>query len=78
MISSCYEQARDWKSLKINDNAHMICLIIENKSWKILLTNLIEIWVETLTHETMFRKCQVFKLNILILYVSLYICVFYI
>jgi len=61
MISSCYEQARNWKNLKINDNAHMICLITENKTWKILLTNLIEIWVETLTDETMFRKCQVFK-----------------
>ncbi|RLU21695.1 hypothetical protein DMN91_006071 [Ooceraea biroi] len=58
MVSSHGEQARNWRSLEINGNAYMIRSTTENESWKILLTNLTEIWVETLTDETMLRKCQ--------------------
>ncbi|XP_071639831.1 uncharacterized protein [Temnothorax longispinosus] len=39
----------------------MICFTKENESWKVLLTNLIEIWTETLTDETILSKCQVFN-----------------
>lgn len=61
MISEC-ERGKVWKNIEINDKAHIICFTrAENaESWKILLTDLVEIWVETLTHETMFDKCQVY------------------
>lgn len=59
MFSDLCGQGRVWKNLKINDETdHIICLTKENESWKVLLTNLIEIWTETLTNETMFHKCQ--------------------
>ncbi|XP_011063054.1 PREDICTED: uncharacterized protein LOC105151197 [Acromyrmex echinatior] len=51
-------QGRVWKNLKINDKDYVICFIKENESRKVFLTDLIEIWVETLTDETMFHKCQ--------------------
>ncbi|XP_024874454.1 uncharacterized protein LOC112456265 isoform X2 [Temnothorax curvispinosus] len=54
-------QGRVWKNLKINEKDHMICFqrkTKETESWKIILTDLIEIWTETLTDETIFRKCQ--------------------
>ncbi|KYN38067.1 hypothetical protein ALC56_07561 [Trachymyrmex septentrionalis] len=51
-------QGRVWKNLKINDKDYVICFIKENESMKVFLTDLIEIWVETLTDETMFHKCQ--------------------
>lgn len=64
---SC-EQNRIWKNVKINNEDHMICFMKKNESWKVLLTNLIEIWMETLTDEIMFHKFQVFKSIILQLY----------
>lgn len=62
MLSNRYGQDRVWKYLKVNNKDHMICFTKENESWKVLLTNLIEIWTETLTDETILRKCQVFEL----------------
>lgn len=73
MISDDCGEGRIWKSLKINDKDHMICFTKENESWKVLLTNLIEIWAETLTDETMFYKCQVFELSQVPLISILYI-----
>lgn len=58
MISDYYGQGSVWRNLKINDKDHAICFTRENESWKIFLTNLIEIWTETLSDETIFRKCQ--------------------
>lgn len=52
------EQNMVWKNVKINDEAHMICFMEKNESWKVLLTNLIEIWTETLTDETILQKFQ--------------------
>lgn len=63
MISDRCVQGRVWKSFKINDKDHMICFTEENESWKVLLTNLIEIWTETLTDEIIFREFKVFKCN---------------
>lgn len=61
IISDRCGQDRVWKNLKINDKDHVICFTKENESWKVLLTNLIEIWMETLTDETVFHKCQVLE-----------------
>lgn len=58
MISERCGQNRVWKNLMINDKDHMICFTKENESWKVFLTNLIEIWAETLTDETLFHKCK--------------------
>ncbi|KYN17540.1 hypothetical protein ALC57_10162 [Trachymyrmex cornetzi] len=59
MVSVCNNgQGRIWKNLKINNKDYVICSIKENESRKVFLTDLIEIWVETLTDETMFHKCQ--------------------
>ncbi|KAL6260767.1 hypothetical protein P5V15_008291 [Pogonomyrmex californicus] len=58
MISNRYGEDRVWKNLQINDKNHIICFTKEAESWKVLLTDLIEIWMETLTDETMFHKCQ--------------------
>ncbi|XP_025270058.1 uncharacterized protein LOC105254932 isoform X1 [Camponotus floridanus] len=58
MISDSCEQNRIWKNVRINDEAHMICFTKKNESWKVLLTNLKEIWMETLTDEIMFHKFQ--------------------
>ncbi|XP_028048623.1 uncharacterized protein LOC114253721 [Monomorium pharaonis] len=58
MISDYCGQGRVWRNLKINDEDHAICITKENESWKVFLTNLIEIWTEILTDEIMFHKCQ--------------------
>ncbi|XP_011879444.1 PREDICTED: uncharacterized protein LOC105568402 [Vollenhovia emeryi] len=58
MISDRYGQGRVWQNIKISDKDHMVCFTKENESWKVLLTNQIEIWTEILTDETMFHKCQ--------------------
>ncbi|KAM0737183.1 Non-homologous end-joining factor 1 [Formica fusca] len=58
MIPDNCEHNRIWKNVKINNEAHMICFTKKNESWKVLLTNLIEIWIETLTDETMLHKFQ--------------------
>ncbi|XP_018406719.1 PREDICTED: non-homologous end-joining factor 1-like isoform X1 [Cyphomyrmex costatus] len=59
MNSDCNNgQGKVWKNFKINNKDYMICFVKENESWKVLLTNLIEIWSETLTDESVFHKCQ--------------------
>lgn len=58
MIPDSCEENRIWKNVKINDEAHMICFTKKKEPWKVILTNLIEIWVETLTDETIFLKFQ--------------------
>ncbi|XP_029175744.1 non-homologous end-joining factor 1-like [Nylanderia fulva] len=61
MIPDCCEQNMVWKNVKINDTAHMICFMKKNELWKVLLTNLTEIWMETLTDETILHKFQRFN-----------------
>ncbi|XP_032687566.1 uncharacterized protein LOC116851839 [Odontomachus brunneus] len=58
MVSSSSEQKGIWRSLEIDDKTHVICFTKENDLWKVILTDLVEVWIENLTHETMFRKCQ--------------------
>jgi hypothetical protein len=74
MISDYYGQGTIWRNIKINDKDHAICFTRENESWKVFLTNLIEIWTETLSDETIFRKCQVLKSSLLFhTYISYYL-----
>lgn len=66
MIPNCWKQDGIWKSVKIDDKDHMICFTKEKDSWKILLTDLIELWMETLTNETMFQRCKVFEIILIL------------
>lgn len=50
-----------WNSIKINNDTYMISIIYKNDTIKIFLTNLIEIWIETLTKEIILDRCR--KLN---------------
>lgn len=48
-----------WNSIKINNDTYMISIIYKNDTIKIFLTNLIEIWIETLTKEIILDRCRV-------------------
>lgn len=48
-----------WNSIKINNDTYMISITYKNDTIKVLLTNLIEIWTETLTKEIILDRCQV-------------------
>ncbi|XP_016913332.2 uncharacterized protein LOC107998527 [Apis cerana] len=50
-----------WNSIKINNDTYMISIIHKNDTIKVFLTNLIEIWIETLTKEIILDRCR--KLN---------------
>lgn len=48
-----------WNSIKINNDTYMISITYKNDTIKVLLTNLIEIWTETLTKKIILDRCQV-------------------
>lgn len=48
-----------WNSIKINNDTYMISIIHKNDTIKVFLTNLIEIWIETLTKEIILNRCRV-------------------
>lgn len=48
-----------WNSIKINNDTYMISIIYKNDTIKVFLTNLIEIWIETLTKEIILDRCRV-------------------
>lgn len=48
-----------WNSIKINNDTYMISIIHKNDTIKVFLTNLIEIWIETLTKEIILDRCRV-------------------
>ncbi|XP_031365311.1 uncharacterized protein LOC102676318 isoform X1 [Apis dorsata] len=50
-----------WNNIKINNDTYMISITYKNDTIKVFLTNLIEIWIETLTKEIILDRCR--KLN---------------
>lgn len=50
---------RKWRHIKINGAEYIICASVEANSWKILLSNLVEIWTETITKDVALSRCQV-------------------
>lgn len=64
MISDQCKQGIMWNSIKINNDIYMISIIQKDDTIKILLTNLIEIWMETLTKELILDRCKVMDCNI--------------
>ncbi|EFN84387.1 hypothetical protein EAI_13570 [Harpegnathos saltator] len=57
MVSNSCEQ-RVWRSLEIDDKAYVVCFTKENESWKVILTDLIEIWTENLTYKIILCKFE--------------------
>lgn len=58
MSSENCNQARTWNELKFGDEIYMICAIKENDKFNILLTNLVELWAETLTKDATIQRCR--------------------
>lgn len=48
-----------WNNIKINNDTYMISITYKNDIIKVFLTNLIEIWIETLTKEIILDRCRV-------------------
>ena len=48
-----------WKTVSILDANYSICSIKKNSTWKICLTNLVDIWTETLSRKAIVQKCEV-------------------
>lgn len=48
-----------WNNIKINNDTYMISITYKNDTIKVFLTNLIEIWIETLTKEIILDRCRV-------------------
>lgn len=61
MISDESKQRCTWNNIKINNDTYMVSVIQKDNTIKVLLTNLIEIWMDTLTKEIILDRCR--KLN---------------
>ncbi|XP_015588364.1 non-homologous end-joining factor 1 isoform X2 [Cephus cinctus] len=53
--------ASKWRLIKLDNTEYAISCRIANDEWKILLSNLIELWCEALTEDSAIRRCE--KLN---------------
>ncbi|XP_068977857.1 non-homologous end-joining factor 1-like isoform X2 [Bombus flavifrons] len=61
MISDEYKQHNTWNNIKINNDIYMVSITQKDDIIKVFLTNLIEIWIDTLTKEIILDRCR--KLN---------------
>ena len=61
MIPGLYKQGIVWNDIKIGDDFYMISVTRRDDVVEVFLTNLTEIWMETLTTEIILDKCR--KLN---------------
>ncbi|KAK9301939.1 hypothetical protein QLX08_005867 [Tetragonisca angustula] len=52
---------RAWNNIKINNDTYMVSVTQKDDTIKVFLTNLIEIWMDTLTKEIILDRCR--KLN---------------
>lgn len=55
---------RVWENIKIGDASYMISIAKNNGSFEIYLTNLVELWTEVLTRDSILQKLR--KLNALL------------
>ncbi|XP_076632654.1 non-homologous end-joining factor 1 isoform X1 [Colletes latitarsis] len=53
-----YKQGIIWNDVKIGNDLYMISITRRNDTTKVFLTNLIEIWMETLTNEIILTRCR--------------------
>ncbi|XP_076763860.1 non-homologous end-joining factor 1 [Xylocopa sonorina] len=61
MNTNRYNQDVIWNNVIINNDAYLISIMQRDNGIQILLTNLVELWMETLTNEIILDRCQ--KLN---------------
>ncbi|XP_012276190.1 non-homologous end-joining factor 1 [Orussus abietinus] len=47
-----------WKEIELRDGKFLISVREENKTWRILLTDLVEIWSEVLEQKTLLARCR--------------------
>lgn len=59
MISDEYKQHNTWNNIKINNDIYMVSVTQKDDIIKVFLTNLIEIWIDTLTKEIILDRCRV-------------------
>ena len=59
MISDEYKQHNTWNNIEINNDIYMVSVTQKDDIIKIFLTNLIEIWIDTLTKEIILDRCQI-------------------
>lgn len=59
-----YGKVKVWEDIKIGDTRYMISVTKNNESFEVYLTDLIELWTEVLTKESILRKLR--KLNALL------------
>ncbi|XP_076646159.1 non-homologous end-joining factor 1 isoform X2 [Halictus rubicundus] len=58
ITSSQYTQERKWDYVKIDDNVYMFSVTQRNDGIEVLLTNLCEIWMETLSDVIILKRCK--------------------
>nr|XP_031833741.1 uncharacterized protein LOC116427479 [Nomia melanderi]XP_031833742.1 uncharacterized protein LOC116427479 [Nomia melanderi]XP_031833743.1 uncharacterized protein LOC116427479 [Nomia melanderi] len=58
MIADQYKQERTWNDVKIDDKIYMISVTQKDDKLEVILTNLIEIWIEILTDEIIYKRCK--------------------
>ncbi|CAD1471766.1 unnamed protein product, partial [Heterotrigona itama] len=61
MISDECKERHTWNNIKINNDSYMVSITQKDDTIKVFLTNLIEIWMDTLTKEIILDRCR--KLN---------------
>ncbi|XP_012255714.2 uncharacterized protein LOC105685856 [Athalia rosae] len=55
---------RKWRNIKIHGEEYVISTSSLKEGWKIFMTNLVEIWIETITKDIALARCQ--SLNVLL------------
>ncbi|XP_046738419.1 uncharacterized protein LOC124406834 isoform X2 [Diprion similis] len=53
-----------WKDIKINSADYILSVSHSKNVWKILLSNLVEVWMETITKDVALLRCQ--SLNLML------------
>lgn len=63
MISDECKQCCTWNDIKIKNDTYMVSVTQKDDTIKVFLTNLIEIWMDTLTKEIILDRCRVITYN---------------
>lgn len=64
MISDECKERRTWNNIKINSDTYMVSVTQKDDTITVFITNLIEIWMDTLTKEIILDRCRVINYNV--------------
>ena len=64
MISDECKERRTWNNIKINNDTYMVSVTQKDDTITVFITNLIEIWMDTLTKEIILDRCRVINYNV--------------